>query len=420
MDMEWPAIASSAGRQVWRQLLVPIGQALIDDCAAVTQAAVDVMRDELAELFTDPQLGALIHSSTLANIERLGQMLVRGLDPSGGELPDETVVALQSGVRMQVGLSSLLRLYSLAHELVRGWVFERIVDSTETKADLAAASELASSWIFAFVDAATTRLAESYDREREAWFSSALAERAEAIAAILDGRERDAASASNRLRYDLRRHHVGVCVWLTDTTSSDPQRALNGAVRQLAGLLGVQNSLVSPLGSHAARGWLTRSRQFSSSELDALESWTAPTGVLVAVGSPGSGLEGFRRSQSEAAQARRLAVALADGAAVTRYEKVAVAALATVDHDQALAFARRVLGPLAAPDATTRRIAETLAVYFTEAGNRRRTGERLVVHANTVTYRIKQAESMLGERLPDDTLDLRLALAMLPYLRDVR
>lgn len=419
MDSEWPAIGRPRERQIWKDVLVPIGQALLTDGPAVTQQAVDVMRVESSPLFTDPQLARLIHLSTQVNVERAGRMLVDGRDPTSGALAEETVIAVQSGVRMQVGLSALLRLFTLAHELVWAWVFEQIVELTTDKRDLATASTLGSSWIFAFVDVTTTRLAEAYDREREAWFSSALAERAETIAAILDGRERDAAAASTRLRYDLRRHHVGLCVWLSDTNASEPQRTLNTAVRQLADLFGVQNSLVSPLGSHAARGWLTRSQPFTEDELVRLAQAEPPAGVLVGVGTSGSSLDGFRRSQIEASEARRLAVALDDDrVTVTRYDDVAVPALATVDLDQAASFARRVLGPLAAPDPTTRRVAETLAVYFAEGGNRRRTGERLIIHVNTVSYRVRQAETMLGRSLVDDTLDVRLALAILPYLRD--
>lgn len=420
MDNPWPAIVNSKERQVWTQVLVPLGQALLAEGPAVTHAAVEVMRAESPDLFTDPQLAQLIQLSTQVNIERVGHMLVKGLDPrTGTSLPEETVVAVQSGVRMQVGLSPLLRLFSLAHELVWAWMFERIVETTNDKRDLATASTLAASWTFAFIDITTTRLAEAYDREREAWFSSALAERAETIAAILDGRERDPVSASTRLRYDLRRHHLGICAWLDDTTASEPQSKISNAIRQLADVLEVQTTLISPLGSHAARAWLTRSRPLTAPELEALDNTEIPTGVQIAVGAPGSNLEGFKRSQHEATEARRLAIALADPqATLTRYETLAVPALATVDQDQAAAFTNRVLGPLAGPDPTTQRIAETLAVYLAEAGNRRRTSQRLIVHANTVTYRVRQAETILGRSLTEDTLDLRVALAILPFLRD--
>ena len=415
----WPAIGNPRGERIWRDVLVPIGHALLAELAEVNRGAVEAMRVGAPDMFHDPQLTQLIQRSTEANIQRVGEMLVQGTDPTGSDLPEETIAVVQSGVRMQIGLSPLLRLFTLAHELVWDWVFSRIVTATDAKRELSEASSMCSSWTFAFVDAATTRLAEAYDREREAWFSGALAERAETIEAILEGRERDEARASTRLKYDVRRHHLSLCAWLPDTGAPDPQRLLGSTVHQAATALGVQTSLVSAFGSHAARGWLSRSRAFTDEDLAALSAWSSPDGVAVAVGSPGSGLGGFRRSQLEAAAARRLALAhSAEGTSLTRYDDVAVAALSTVDREQAHTFVHRILGPLAAPDPTTRRIAETLDVLFAESGNRRRAGERLVVHANTVTYRVRQAETLLGRSLADAPLDVRLALTILPYLGD--
>jgi DNA-binding PucR family transcriptional regulator len=75
-------------------------------------------------------------------------------------------------------------------------------------------------------------------------------------------------------------------------------------------------------------------------------------------------------------------------------------------------FVRRELGRLALTDETTRRLAATLRTYLDENGSRGRTAKRLHVHENTVAYRIRQAEELLGRALDKRTLELRAALTL--------
>jgi len=91
--------------------------------------------------------------------------------------------------------------------------------------------------------------------------------------------------------------------------------------------------------------------------------------------------------------------------------------MATADADQAASFVARILSPLAGDDEVTRRAAETLAVYLEENCSRSRATARLYVHANTVNYRVRQAEQILGRSIDSDAFDLQVALALLPAVR---
>ena len=104
------------------------------------------------------------------------------------------------------------------------------------------------------------------------------------------------------------------------------------------------------------------------------------------------------------------------GDVMTRYRDVAVAALASVDHHQAVAFVARVLGPLANDDEATYRVAMTLAVYLQENRSPARAAQRLTVHPNTVSYRVNQAESILGRSVDADAFEVSVALDLLPLL----
>jgi DNA-binding PucR family transcriptional regulator len=97
---------------------------------------------------------------------------------------------------------------------------------------------------------------------------------------------------------------------------------------------------------------------------------------------------------------------------VTRYGRVALAALATADPGQAASFVRHQLGELGADDDTSRRLAATLRVYLDEHCSRSRAAKRLGLHENTISYRVRQAEEILGRGVEEDTLELHVALAL--------
>jgi DNA-binding PucR family transcriptional regulator len=144
-------------------------------------------------------------------------------------------------------------------------------------------------------------------------------------------------------------------------------------------------------------------------------------GVRVAVGEPRHGLPGFRASHDQAAHARRVATLAGRGSgSITRFARVALLAMATVNEGLAEAFVHDQLGQLAVDDDTALRLAATLRVYLDEHASRSRAAKRLGVHENTISYRIRQTEEILGRGVETDTLDLRVALALLPALRTAR
>ena len=151
--------------------------------------------------------------------------------------------------------------------------------------------------------------------------------------------------------------------------------------------------------------WFGSSRGFDAAALEAatFDPRSAP-GVRLALGEPGSGLDGFRRSHEEAAQARRVAsLAGRPPGAITRYRQVALRALATADLPRAREFVQRELGPLAADDDVSLRLAGTLRAYLDEQASRSRAAKRLGIHENTVSYRVRQAEELLGRRVDERT-----------------
>jgi DNA-binding PucR family transcriptional regulator len=175
-----------------------------------------------------------------------------------------------------------------------------------------------------------------------------------------------------------------------------------------------------PLAPDLLAGWIGAARDL---DLRRLPSVPAPQGeahgAWVAFGSTASGVDGFRRSHAEALLARRVARLTGRTAGtVTRYDDVALLALLTEDLDHARRFVARELGALAGGDEPTRRLVATLRVYFEEGASPARVSRRLGVHENTVSYRLRRAEELLGRPLTERSAELVAALALVDAVGD--
>ncbi len=401
---------------VWQQILRPIGTEMRVCAPELAERAVARMRSEMPQLFPDAQSVEENLVSTEAGIRQMAEIIESGCGSSEVELPAPTLAVARSGVQRQIALASFMRFYRFAQDLVWQWMCAQITASAPDAAQQAAALQLATSWMFGYIDAALVRVEQAYEAEREAWLRGAAATRTEAIDDVVAERERDPQRVSKRLRYDVNRHHVGVLAWVdTVPTESDAQRVLGEAIAEVERTMSAESALVHPLGSLVVAGWVSRRDPFSPAAVDR-DAALLP-GVRIAVGQPGRGLPGFRRSHLEASHARRVAsLAGPRLGAVTRYRDVAVPALASADLEHAASFVRRVLGRLADDDEATYRVAMTLSVYLQENRSRARAAKRLTVHPNTVSYRVDQAESILGRSIDTDTLELAVALTLLPAL----
>ncbi|RUP05092.1 MAG: PucR family transcriptional regulator [Mycobacterium sp.] len=417
MKPTWEPFREPGAERVWETLLRPIASELRTCATELAALAVARVQAEMPALVPAPQAVEENVVSTAASLRQLADIIDLGGDPHDAELPAPTRAVARGAVQRQIPLASLMRFYRVTHELVWQWMWDRITATGADQAHQAAALRLATSWMFGYVDAALNLAEQAYEAEREAWLRNTAAARADAIEDILAQRERDQQRASKRLRYDVNRHHVGAVAWVEAVQEdADVQAALSEALGVIARELGGETILVHPVGPLSAFGWISHQSALGTFDF-AAHPIKLPAGVRVGLGEPGHGLKGFRCSHSEAANARRVASLLGARAdVVTRYRDIAVTALASCDAELAEAFVHRVLGPLAADDEATFRVATTLSVYLQENRSRVRAARRLTVHPNTVSYRVDQAQVILGRSIDTDSLDLAVALALLPTL----
>jgi DNA-binding PucR family transcriptional regulator len=95
---------------------------------------------------------------------------------------------------------------------------------------------------------------------------------------------------------------------------------------------------------------------------------------------------------------------------VVTYAEVAPVAMMFGSEDLLRAWVLSTLGGLADDDEHHARLRETLLVFLDTGGSYKTTAERLVLHKNSVQYRIHKAEESLGRPVGDSRHDVELAL----------
>ncbi len=415
MDPEFEPARQPIARRAWSEILKPIAAELRAGAPELAMAVVTDIREGFPELFPTEDDFEENRASTEANIALFAELILEGRAPREAELPAVGVAYVREGVRRGVPLAAFLRSLRLGHAAAWRALLAQLEQRSGDRDQLAAAADLASAWLFAYVDVLSTFAEETYTKERERWVRTAAAVQRDTIDAILDGRAIDVASASTRLRYELEREHVAIVGWFDAAEEGrDTVTALEAMIAELAGHLGSDRPLSEPLGLLAVAAWVGSRSGFDAAGLEGLRvDASLGPGARVALGEPARGISGFRDSHRQALRARRVAtLAGRPPGTVTRYRGVALAALATADLEQAREFVASQVGGLIGSDDASARLVATLQIFFEEGSSHGRASKRLGVHENTVRYRIKQAEELLGRRVEERTLDLRVALAL--------
>ena len=104
------------------------------------------------------------------------------------------------------------------------------------------------------------------------------------------------------------------------------------------------------------------------------------------------------------------------GPTVTSFRDVAPLALMANSIELTRAWVAETLGALADDDEQSARLRETLRVFLSEKGSFKATAEKLTLHKNTVQYRVRKAEDVLGVRVDENRLQIELALLACRWL----
>jgi sugar diacid utilization regulator len=236
--------------------------------------------------------------------------------------------------------------------------------------------------------------------------------------------------AAGALGIDLAQHHLALILWRQGTAADGRDDAagwsrdqLELAVNRAAGRLRAPATLTMPpeetltdVRGDALACWLTSPVPFAAAYLESLTElfaalFAARPEVRVAVGVPGPGQAGFRRSHLAAVDAYRVARA-AGRTGVTGYAEVGALALLSADQERARWFVAEELGRLAEADPGLGDLRETALCYLDCGRNLVDTARRLHVHRNTVVYRLAKIQRLLGRPLDERAFATQAALTL--------
>jgi DNA-binding PucR family transcriptional regulator len=229
---------------------------------------------------------------------------------------------------------------------------------------------------------------------------------------LLSGQRINVSAAEAALGYRLRQYHVGLVCWTGDATAAvDDITRLEHAISGVAGKAACSSDPVFlPRDESSAWAWLPLGVQdtFDAAGASAV---AADPDIHFAFGDAAKGATGFRLTHQQAIAAQ--AVALAAGSPPPRavtFSEVAPVAMMLGSSDLLRAWVLSTLAGLATDDEHHARLRGTLLVFLQMGGSYKATAERLMVHKNTVQYRLRRAEESMGRPVGENQNDVELAL----------
>jgi DNA-binding PucR family transcriptional regulator len=269
-----------------------------------------------------------------------------------------------------------------------------------------------------YIDQTSEEMVAAYTREREHWLRNRSAARAARIRALLSGARINVSATEAILGYRLRQYHVGLVCWAGDATAAvDTITRLEHAISQMATQTACGGDPVFlPRDESSAWAWLPLGIR-DTFDAAAARTVGVDGDIHFAFGDAAKGTTGFRLTHRQAIAAQT--VALAAGSPPPRavaFSEVAPVAIMLGSADLLRAWVLSTLAGLAADDEHHARLRDTLLVFLQAGGIYKATAEQLMLHKNTVQYRIRKAQESLGRPVGTIRHDVELALQASQWL----
>lgn len=373
------------------------------------------LREEVGELVSDTRLTNMLEAAVTENIVSIVNYLEQGTDIENLDATSAALAHARTLAQRDVPLSALFRAYRLGHvrfmeiglDLMPGVPGE--LRGPLTRALVRRSAE--------FIDKVCEQVGRAYDAERDQWVGERGGIRQHWVREILSGRPIDLAAAESAIGYRLHGSHLGVQMWTSSTGSDAGSRTSFEEARRIltAVLRPVKHPLIDPRDENEVHAWfpVRADLRLDADELSQAFRAARQPWVHVAVGRLQTGVEGFRLTMRQAERAKDLVLASSKSPPPTvTYDQLGSVALMTSDFDALQQFVIQTLGPLAAPGEREDYLRTTLRSFLARNCSYIATAEDLVLHRNTVRYRINQALELCGRDIADISVDFNIQVAL--------
>jgi DNA-binding PucR family transcriptional regulator len=419
----WAAAKPAAYYSSVDRSSAPVVQSVSDVSSSLTSRTAEMSADiyglivrEIPQLRGDKRVLTLLEASVGENVATLLHIIQHGIVLENVHAPAAAEEYARRLAQRGVPASALLRAYRIGSARFQDWFLEELGSSTDNASIVSAAALRIADVTSAYIDKVSEELLSAYEAEKEGWLRNRGVARAARVQALLRGERVDMVSSEAILGYRLRQYHVGVVCWSDKATSGGG--ALGGmeqATAEMARQAGLEGRpIFLPQDESSAWAWLPLGSKDAFPSVCAVG---AGSGIRFALGVPGSGVPGFRRTHEQALGAHAVALAAGgSGQPMTGFADVAPLALMSGSAELIRAWVIETLGPLAADDGHHAMLRDTLRVFLQESGSFMAAAERLTLHKNTVRYRIGKAEESLGRPVGEGRLQIELALLAAQWL----
>lgn len=392
------------------------GQDLVDWAIALGEASYQLVVEDMTQEHRVISLAALyraIQTSSLSLVE-----VLQGSDRPFS-LTDDQVTVVQETARREFPLRDIVRGLRIVQ---RHWT-EVLLDLAEHRLPAAQRAERVRQLLDVltrFFDDTVDSVMVEYLSERQRLIGCALSSRRDLVLRLLAGEP--AEDAGRVLGVDFDHHHLAIAL---PGPGDDPERLgrhpafAPALLDELAGRLRVASQVVVPGLDHEQWAWLSADVPFGTDHVaviaELLDQHGHPTG---GVGRSRPGRAGWCRSLADARDALRIARLRPCGRRVVAFDGVRLTALLSADLERARSFVRDELGELAADQPAMAELRTTLRAYFECEQSLVKTASRLFLHRNTVVYRLRRIEQVLGRPVGERALELHAALDLAANLAD--
>jgi hypothetical protein len=414
VDVKKPPVASDVGEHSY---VAEVAGRLHGRLVEVSSALRRSLEDQIPELRGDAALVELLGTSVEGNVDTILHALRYDIVVERVEAPTAALEYARRLAQHGVPVNALVRAYRLGQRRMNELVFAELRALDIPESMRVAVIEAITGTMFEYIDWMSQQVVGVYEDERERWLENQNSLRALKVREVLAGNKAiDVDAATTSIRYPLRWHHLGLVMWYPELgTEGDDLARLQRFVRELGEAAGAG---AGPLFVAADRscgwGWLP----YRAAVTDAVDkvrgfAQTRPDSPSVAIGTMAAGLEGFRRSHREAADARSVAIIREKrGPTVIAASDPGLSVVARLGGDVAETrdWVATVLGDLASNDENDARLRETLRVFLGCGSSYKLAAEELNLHFNSVKYRVARAVARRGREIGGDRLDVELAL----------
>jgi len=407
-----------------RRQVETVAAALNDRFAAITSSIRDLLSTRIEELSGDAAIIDLLESSIEGNLENILHALRHTIRVEKLEPPSAAFEYARRLAQRGVPVNALVRAYRLAQQQLLETAFQVCRDQHPDPLMQATSYQQVVIVTFDYIDWISQRIVTVYESERERWLTERNTARVARVQDLISGVTSDIDAAEALIGYRLRVPHLGAVLWVHETgTQQDQLSRFTRTVTTMAENLGSGRSpLVIPRDRASVWAWIPVADEFMldlSAVRPLLDDAAGPPLPRVALGTVHFGLDGFRQTHLEAIQAQRVAMIRDDAThPVTGFHEpgLNVAALLALDLDETRRWVRETLGNLARDDEQNERLRQTLLFFFRHDRSYTATAEAILMHKNSVKYRIASAEKVLGRAIGNDRQAVELAVTACHWL----